>query len=122
MHETKIIEIRDKGTFVPAVAVYMANDGLPSSYLLRRSGVVSAPTILLAPLTRIQACTDPYDWGDRTFQVSHMFLYGWLPKEHCAVPQGWGQIKNGDVLDVEYILGETESPKVSEQFTEPSFE
>jgi hypothetical protein len=48
---------------------------------------------------------DPYDWvGDRTKPHAHQFIM-----EH------WQELRDGDVIDVQFILGETDSPKVSEQ-------
>jgi hypothetical protein len=62
--------------------------------------------VLLAPLEgsrkgRIEY--DPYAWGDRTTYTVHMHL-----------TQHWNEIQSGDLLDVEFILGEKPAPKTSE--------
>jgi len=50
------------------------------------------------------ATYDPYAWGDRTFFVAHQYI-----------ERNWGSLESGEVLDVEYILGESKTPKVSER-------
>lgn len=51
----------------------------------------------------------PYGWllGSRTFPVAHSFI-----------ENNWDELKDGDVIDVEFILGETAEKKVSERITE----
>jgi hypothetical protein len=34
---------------------------------------------------------------------------------HKYLQENWDSVQNGQVLDVEYILGETDSPKISER-------
>ena len=46
---------------------------------------------------------DPYFWGGRTYPVAHNYII-----EH------WAELKDGDVVDVEFILGERSEPKQSE--------
>ena len=58
----------------------------------------------LTSFARGQSNYDPYSWGDRTYSVAHNYI-----QEH------WDEIKAGDVIDVEYILGETPEPKLSER-------
>ena len=40
---------------------------------------------------------------DRTYHVAHLY-----------VQQHWDEITSGDVVDVEFVLGETDAPKESE--------
>jgi hypothetical protein len=49
---------------------------------------------------------DPYHWprDPRTKPYAHVYI-----EAH------WHDLKDGDVIDVEFILGETTSPKVSER-------
>jgi hypothetical protein len=46
---------------------------------------------------------DCYNWNDRTYKVAHKHII-----EH------FDELEDGAVIDVEYILGETEAPKKSE--------
>jgi hypothetical protein len=53
---------------------------------------------------------DPYDWprDPRT-----------KPNAHQYIADHWSTLKDGDVIDVEYLLGETLRPKPSERETAP---
>lgn len=98
--ESKLIEIRDKMTMIPALAVRIsAADG----YLARRSGF-GAPLVMLTRLQGGKACFDVYDWGDRTMTTAHNFIQ-----------EKWDEIRSGAVVDVEHILGESVTPKASEE-------
>lgn len=100
--ETKLFEIRDSLTFIPILCIVV--DG--SEYLLRRAGYMSQQIIAI----RIsggngQSTCDPLDWGNRTMVTAHEYI-----RSH------WSALKSGDVIDVEFILGETTEKKTSEQF------
>lgn len=117
MH-AKALEIRDEGTFIPALAVDMNPDFMPEEryaaqrYLLRRCGYAcdERPNVMLTKLTGdgSKASNDPYFWGGRTMPVAHNYII-----EH------WAELKDGDVVDVSFILGETKTPKISERETAP---
>lgn len=98
----KLVEIRDRATFIPAMAIQVSGE---DGYLMRRAGFES-PMIYLVALATERACYDPYNWGNRTMGTAHHYLV-----EH------WDEVNDGDVLDVEYILGETTVAKVSERET-----
>lgn len=95
----KFVEIRDKGTFVPALAIRLAGD---DHYLARRAGYGS-PLVILVLLSTMKCAYDPYAWGGRTYPVAHHWL-----QEH------FDEHEDGGVVDVEFILGETSEPKRSE--------
>lgn len=131
--EVKLLEVRDRLTFIPVIAIAMVEQpasaaGLGSldpvavkaiadrRYLLGRAGYADDerhPTIALAHLSAAKTadrasgktfCCDPYDWCDRTYQCAHLYI-----------EKNWHDLKDGDVIDVEHILGETASPKLSER-------
>ena len=113
---TKVLEIRDRNTFIPVLAVDMNPDfkdrhtvdiSIAQRYLLRRAGYACdcKPIILLTRLDGGRSTYDPYDWGDRTWKVAH----DWIEKN-------WFNLSDGDVVDVEYILGERDTPKISERY------
>ena len=52
---------------------------------------------------------DAYDWRDRTMQVAHDYI-----------EKNWGDLVDGAVVDVQFILGETAAPKVSESVDFPA--
>jgi len=102
MKEIKLFEVRDRGTFVPAMAIRVNDDDDP---LLGRAGFGLHPLVILIPMSRFPT-TANYDaraWGDRTFATAHDYI-----------ERTWNTLIDGDVIDVEYILGETAKPKTSE--------
>lgn len=118
--KAKALEVRDRGTFIPVLCVDMnptLSAALPpreqyegQRYLLGRCGYPcdGRPNILMTRLDGdgSQATNDPYGWkgGARTFPVAHNWII-----DH------WHELKDGDVVDVEFITGETTSPKRSER-------
>jgi hypothetical protein len=111
----KAIEIRDRGTFIPALAVRMTpgdvegNGYEPERYLLRRAGYgFDNPCVVLCRMDANglarQASYDQYAWGERTFPVAHQYII-----DH------FDELESGAVIDVEHILGETKEPKKSER-------
>jgi hypothetical protein len=97
--ENKLFEIRDRGTLVPALGIRVSGaDG----YLMRRAGF-GAPMVYLISLAKEQCNYDPYNWGNRTMGTAHEFI-----------ARTWAERTSGEVIDVEYIRGETTQPKVSE--------
>lgn len=106
--ETKLLEIRDSGTFIPAMAIRVsAEDG----YLVRRAGFGS-PLVILIHLETMESEYAPHDWKGmaRTMPAAHQ----WLEKH-------WDEAAADSVIDVQFILGETELPKHSERLDEPGF-
>ena len=105
----KAIEIRDTATFIPAIAIKVvpANEG--QRYLLRRSGYgFDFPQVIVAKLgggSGMAHC-DPYEWGGgaRTMTVAHEWV-----RDH------FDEIEDGQVIDVEFLLGERAEPKASER-------
>lgn len=107
--ETKILELRDRGTFIPILCIRLLPDTARENYLLRRAGFAFAPPLVqLVNLTTGQGGWDEYEIGRgaRT-----------LPIALQHIRSNWDDIENGEVVDVQYILGETEAPKISEELT-----
>lgn len=113
--KTKILEIRDGATFIAVLAVDMnpdlTNDGREAiqRYYLRRYGYPCdyRPNIMITHLNGGEkANNDPYDWGGRTYPTAHAYII-----------ENWHGLIDGDVIDVEYILKETHTPKVSERLS-----
>jgi hypothetical protein len=40
-----------------------------------------------------------------------------MPEAHKYIIEHWYDLKTGDVVDVEFALGESEKPKLSERIT-----
>ncbi len=102
----KLLEIRDVGTTIPAMAIEVSGaDG----WLMQRAGFGERGCIYLIMLATERCAYDPYHWQSRarTMPAAHQYIW-----EH------WADLTSGDVVDVEFILGETAAPKVSEQASE----
>jgi len=109
--EIKLIEVRDRATFIPMLAIKPVPRSEEERYLLARAGYGRSPDVqgeyvLLARLDGGPLRYDHYGWEPpvRTYQTAHFWLLS-----------HWDEIASGDVLDVEFILGETLSPKPSER-------
>ncbi len=105
----KMLEIRDRSTFIPVMCIKPMPDNEAQRYLLRRDGYsckLDDPIIIMIDAQCRGAAYDPYDWGDNTKRVAH---------DH--IQKHWDELHDGDVVDVEFILGVSSAPKVSERFT-----
>ncbi len=104
---TKMFEVRDRATFIPVMATKMLGTNNENGYLVGRCGFgVEFP---LVTVTRFHPCEsqyDPYKWcdGSRTMFEAHQYIQ-----------KNFDALNDGDVVDVEYILGETSEPKKSER-------
>ena len=108
--DAKTFEIRDVATFIAALAVDINPSNPQQRYLMRRCGYPcdQKPNVILTRLNgNGKATNDPYEWGGRTWPVAHHYII-----EH------WHDLVDGAVIDVEFILGEKPTSKVSEQFGE----
>ncbi len=113
----KAFEVRDSMTFIPVIAIKM----IPTQqggrfeqerYLLARSGYGKDPRA--NPLVMVcrmdangganQSAYDPHSWDNRTMTEAHRFI-----RKH------FDEMFSGDVVDVQFILGEAQSPKLSER-------
>jgi hypothetical protein len=104
MTEVKFLEIRDDGTHVPCMAtrVTITED----NYQMLRAGWTpkSDPPIYLTNLNTCETRYNEFGWSNhRTMGNAHRCLY-----------EGWESFQSGDVIDVEFYLGETVTQKTSE--------
>lgn len=108
---TKTFEIRDTGTFIAVLAIRLDPADDRDLFLLARAGFTAnaktqADYVILAPLTDLgKTSSDPFGHGTpaRTYRVAHEHII-----EHFDV------LENGAVIDVQFILGETMTPKQTE--------
>ena len=56
-------------------------------------------------LNDCRAANDPHEWNSRTMTAAHVYI-----------EMHWSELSDGDVVDVEFILGETAQQKKSERF------
>jgi len=120
MIETKLFEIRDSGTFIPIFAIRnminldIIKEQEAEQYLLVRSGFgINSDAITNGKLE----CNDPrhsectYDVFGHEYRMGRTFY-----EAHKYIKESWDKLKSGDVIDVEFILGETKTKKTSERF------
>jgi len=112
--EVKCLEIRDADTFIPVICIRPVPDNEGQRYLLRRDGYrgnEDEGCIIYINAQCRGVAYDPYDWpaNPRTHRVAHNYIR-----------KNWEKLKDGDVVDVEFILGKTATPKTSERHIEGS--
>src|SRR5262245_19523633 len=96
--EVKCLEIRDANTFVPVICIRPVPTNEAQRYLLRRdgySGTTHEECIIYINAQCRGVEYDCYGWpsNPRTHRVAHDYI-----SEH------WAELKDGDVVDVQYIL------------------
>lgn len=110
----KLFELRDSMTFIPIFAIRM--DYIPDRchqtwdsevYLMKRCGYpLEHPQVIIGKVHgNGKALSDPYEWNDRTFKTAHIYIL-----------ENWDNLIDGQVICVEHILGERETPKESERY------
>lgn len=116
--QVKMFEVRDRMTFIPVIAVRAGRGQFPDvrdseRYLMAREGFgvlveqQARHVILIKNFGALgKAYSSPAHWGqnERTMTVAH-----------CHIAKNWDELSTGDVIDVEFVLGETEQAKTSEQ-------
>lgn len=103
--EIKLLEVRDRATFIPIYAIKPEGDNEAQRYLLARSGFDGGGQVIISFLAGERpSSADPYSWGGRTLPVAHQYVI-----DH------FDELQDGDVIDVEFILGETAERKLSER-------
>lgn len=98
----KLFEIRDSATFIPVLAVSLESISEAARYLLSRSGYgrsadEQSKYILLCQINggTGMCAADPHRWGGRTYPIAHQFII-----------DNFDDLASGEVIDVEFILGE----------------
>lgn len=109
MIETKLLEVRDRNTFMSVMATktsvvgnsYKAED----VYLFERAGFSYDSSLIIVYFLEAEiGHWNPYFWRDRTKQTAHKYI-----------EDNWDDLQSGEVVDVKFILGETTEPKMSEK-------
>ena len=106
--DNKVLEVRDEGTHIPVLAIRMlAKNGIQTYYVHGRMGYPrDGSGIAVIQLNDCDGNCDPYAWTNRTMSTAHHYIY-----DH------FDELVDGDVVDVEFILGEKPTKKVSERLT-----
>ena len=107
--ETKLFEVRDRGTCLSVIAIRLGPENEAERYLAARVGYgltkeEQEDYVLYAGLEEFEMQYDYHKQSNRTRHVSHKYI-----QDH------WDELNSGDVVDVEFILGETQTKKVSDR-------
>ncbi len=110
--QVKLFEVRDRATLIPCFGILMApTEGAArwreDRYLLSRAGFdFENPLVIFGRLEGGGCEHDPYSWSvpPRTVAEAHRY-----------VSENWDRLQSGAVIDVEFILDEVSTPKVSER-------
>ena len=104
--QVKFLEIRDRGTHIDVIAFKAVSDvPIEQAHLTHNGYGQECPCVILTRLSDRKTAYNRFDWDTpgRTMQVAHGFIRN-----------EFDNLETGDVVDVEFILGETEVKKISE--------
>jgi hypothetical protein len=107
----KCLEIRDRNTMIAVMAFKPIPENEAQRYLMRRDGwscTADEHCVMVIRTHSHSAMHDPYDYGRETRT---------MPEAHKYIEKHWDELVDGDVIDVEFILGETRAKKQSEAYT-----
>src|ERR1700731_2670330 len=104
----KVLEIRDRSTLIPAFAIKMLPFDAMELFLFRCSGYsgFNHPCIILLSLQAPwHAAKHSDEWCERSPRT--------MSTAHKYIEKHFDQLKPGDVIDVEFILGEKDKPSIN---------
>lgn len=121
----KLLEVRDRGTFIPVFAfrcrptcfdelgalAHKAGELVEAEiFLLGRAGCGYSGQSNIVVLGRLdtECHCSPDCWPNAEWIRT-------LPTAHRYIEKNFDKLKTGDVIDVEFILGETQTQKTSER-------
>jgi len=105
MADSKLIEVRDHATFIPALAVRIGDEAREEDQFIRRRAGWSVGTIVLTNLSTMETHAALTEWSNhRTMPTIHKYLQN-----------NWYDVVSGQVLDVAFIKGEADYIKLSER-------
>ena len=104
--EIKLVEVRDIATNIQALAIKMRPSDEQERPFLNRSGFKNSDLVYLVKIGTQEAYYDPFAWRCRDPRT--MF------NAHKYIQKHFDELPACSVVDVEYILGETDKPKKSE--------
>lgn len=101
----KCVEIRDRNTCIPAIAIKMsAGDPIEETFLWREGYPRDGSGVVLMKLSDQRATSDVYGWdGSRTMTAAHHWI-----------EQNFDVLNNGAVVDARVVLGEAKDPAPAE--------
>lgn len=110
MLESKMFEVRDRATLIAVVATKVTSGTPREKWLAHRAGGYfgdSIHNVIVTNLSNLKTYHDVYACREEE-------QYRTIPAAMQHIQKYFDDLKEGDVIDVEFLLGEVEKPKVSE--------
>lgn len=101
--KSKIFEIRDAGTCISVIAIKTEGSCKEEECHFNRNGWSEDTVIVTHISDGVTSNYSPYDWCNRTMRDAHLYI-----------EQNFEKLENFEVIDIQFILGETDIKKVSE--------
>jgi hypothetical protein len=108
------VEIRDRATCIYAVATQLGPETIADGEVICRMGFSRDHInscrfpVILYEVNMKRGFYDPHAWGENPRTLFHA---------HKWIADHFDEIESCDVIDVEYILGETSYPKLAERLS-----
>lgn len=104
--KSKMLEIRDSCTTIPVIAIKTIPENDDERRFYDRAGFGDCSVVLINMAGGAKCESDCFNWrkdGTRTMFHAHQFIVA-----------NFDDIPNMSVIDIEFILNESEAPKKSE--------
>lgn len=106
----KWFEVRDRGTLMSCMAIKLGYDNQAERRCMRQAGFESLGRVVVYWPSDHEASYDPYRFVKHAFGLPVRTQF----EATRYIQENFNELVHGQVVDVEYILGETASPKVTE--------
>jgi hypothetical protein len=99
----KMVEIRDRGTCIPAFAIKMLPDSNDEAFLMKQTGYgFSHPCVMLVSIEAPWHSARSWDEWKNSPRT--------MPNAHKYIEENFNGLKDCEVIDVEFLLGEVDKP------------
>lgn len=106
---TKVFEVRDEMTHIGVMATKMVGETPDEDYELERCGFGHGGSlVIVTKMYEPESQHDAFNWRSRTMRHAHLHI-----------EKNFDKLKSGDVIDVRYLLGETDAPCKSDKYWRP---
>ncbi len=106
--EVKTFELRDRATMIPVMCIFISMSEVkdPDRFLMQRAGWGGGQSPMYMININDGRCQwNAMEWNLEPYITAHQYIY-----------ENWYQLNGGEVIDAEFIRGESKVPKTSERF------
>lgn len=97
--EAKLFEMFDGDLTTPVLGILLEARVNRETFLLEVAGFERSEILLLV-LNSMEIKTNPFEWDNQRMSVAHQYIF-----------LNWAKLRNGEVVDVPFILGESDKKK-----------